>query len=84
MNDKKYLEKMTELTEELERAGNAKPYDPDAYNDVIDRLNLVFDSKGQRRRRLPLFALFFCLAMLCVLLLIVYWILSILWVRSTL
>lgn len=51
----KYMKKLISLSIELERAGNARPYDPNAYNKVIDQLNSLFDSKGKRRRRRPSF-----------------------------
>lgn len=49
MNNTEYLKQLRSLSYELTRAGNARPYDPDAYNDVIDRLNGLFTSKGKRR-----------------------------------
>jgi len=84
MTEKQYLEKMIDLTEELDNAWRAEPYDPDAYNDVIERINDLHLSNHFKRRRRPWAAMFFCLALLCVLMLIVYWILCVLWIRSTL
>lgn len=39
MTDRKYLKTMIYLSEELERAASAEPYDPDQYNKVIDSIN---------------------------------------------
>ena len=39
MNERTYLKRMSALTRELERTQNAEPYDPDAYNKVIDKMN---------------------------------------------
>ena len=41
MNERTYLKRMHVLSEELERAKNAEPYDPDAYNIVIDMINTL-------------------------------------------
>ena len=51
MNDTEYLEKMVELSKELERSAQARPYDPDAYNAIIDQLNELKHPLEQRRRR---------------------------------
>lgn len=51
MRDKEYLEKMMELSKQLNKAAKARPYDPDAYNAVIDQLNNVVPPWMQRRRR---------------------------------
>ena len=83
MNDKQYLEKMVELTEELDNVYSVVPFDPQAYRDVSARIVALSLCKNSKRRRRPWAALFCCLALLCVLMLIVYWILCVLWVRST-
>lgn len=41
MTDKQYLERMSELTDQLQAAGNARPYNPDVYNRIIDELNAL-------------------------------------------
>lgn len=54
MTGKKYLKLMFALSEELGNAAGAEPYDPHAYNLVIDKINhlnhLWFVSLDQRRR----------------------------------
>jgi len=39
MTDTEYLKIMYSLGDELERSASAEPYDPDAYNNVIDAIN---------------------------------------------
>ena len=39
MNERTYLKLMSALNNELARARNAEPYDPDAYNEAVDALN---------------------------------------------
>jgi len=39
MNEKTYLRVMHSLGKDLKRAENTEPYDPDAYNKVIDAMN---------------------------------------------
>ena len=39
MNERTYLKLMSALNNELARARNAEPYDPDAYNNVLDDMN---------------------------------------------
>lgn len=39
MNERSYLKRMHVLSEELERAQDAEPFDPDAYNKVVDDMN---------------------------------------------
>ena len=39
MTDQQYHKRLRKLTEELALASNARPYDPDAYNAIIDELN---------------------------------------------
>lgn len=48
MNERTYLKRMSVLTRELELAQNAEPYDPDAYNNVVDKMNLL-ELKWSRR-----------------------------------
>jgi len=84
MTDKQYIEELHSIFKEFERASSAEPYDHEACNAVMEKLRKFQPLQFPRRRRLPWAAMFFCLALLCVLLLIVYWILCVLWVRSTL
>lgn len=39
MKDSEYLKQMVALGEELERVASSEPYDPDAYNKVIEAIN---------------------------------------------
>ncbi len=39
MNERTYLKRISALTRELERTQNAEPYDPDAYNKVLDDID---------------------------------------------
>ena len=70
MNDSEYLKRLIALTEELNKAASAEPYDPVAYNRVIQELNSVKPPWESRRRRRPwgiiAFVLFllYCLAWL--------------------
>lgn len=41
MNDAIDLERLVELTGQLQAAGNARPYDPDEYNRIVDELNTL-------------------------------------------
>ena len=72
MTDKEYLEKMIALTDELNRTASANPYDPDAYNSVIDQLNSIVPPWEQRRRRRPWAAVMIVIFLVLVLLYIVW------------
>ena len=54
MTGKKYLKLMFALSEKLGNAAGAKPYNPDAYNVVVAKINNLnhqwFVCLGQRRR----------------------------------
>ena len=39
MKELTYIKRIAALTRELERTQNAEPYDPDAYNKVLYKLN---------------------------------------------
>lgn len=39
MTDLEFYKKMIEYSYELKRLGDARPYDPDAYNAFVDKLN---------------------------------------------
>ncbi len=41
MNHGKYLERLKKLADQLQEAGNARPYDPDEYNRIVDELNTL-------------------------------------------
>jgi len=69
---------------DLEEVSKKAPYNPVHLRAIITRIRDANCLYLRTPRRRPWAALFFCLAMLCVLLLIVYWILCVLWVRSTL
>lgn len=51
MNERTYLRRMSFLRKELERIQNAEPYDPDAYNLIVDVMN---DTEHQYNRSLLL------------------------------
>lgn len=76
MTESEYLMQMRFLGEELERAQKADPYDQDAYNKVVDKLNSVnhqwFVTLGARRRirailcvSVTLFVLYLIYCLLC-------------------
>lgn len=71
MTNTEFIKRMIALTEELERAAAARPYDPDAYNNVIDRLNSITPPWRQRRRRRPWVSLIILIFLLLVLIYIV-------------
>lgn len=77
------IEKLHSIFKEFESVASTEPYDPEAGKAVIEKLRIFQRALLHTPRRQPWFALFFCLAMLSVLLLIMYWILSLLWVRGT-
>lgn len=72
MKNSKYLHKMYALTEELERAAKAKPYDPDVYNDVVARITAFHLAWYYYRRRRPWPALISVILLLIVLVCIVF------------
>lgn len=82
MNDTKYIEKMVKLTQELEAAASAEPYDPDVYNNVVARCNALHFAWYHSRRRRPWLALASCIILLIVLLLIVLQVLSVLYMKG--
>lgn len=41
MDHEKYLKRLNQLADELQAAGNARSYDPDEYNRVVDELNAL-------------------------------------------
>ena len=53
MNDSEYVYMMVKLSRELERVALAEPYDPDAYNSIVDKLNNLPPryAKGDPRNR---------------------------------
>ena len=42
MKQKAEIERLVQLAEELQAAGNARPYNPDEYNRIIDEFNKLF------------------------------------------
>lgn len=72
MTDKQYLIKMIALTEELERAASAEPYDEDVYNDVIARLTASHLTWYHNRRQRPWLMYFSILCLLWILCWLVY------------
>jgi len=51
MTEKQYFNRLLDLTAKLARAASARPYDPDAYNSVIDELNKLSTMPIRLRRR---------------------------------
>ena len=41
MNESTYLKRMMGLSAELKRTTAAEPYDPDTYNNVVDKMNML-------------------------------------------
>lgn len=82
MTDSEYLKKLIALGIDLERAGDARPYDPDVYNDIVARLNALHLCKFYSRRRRPWAALASCIVLLIVLLWIVYQVLCVLYAKG--
>ncbi len=41
------------LTDDLLRTANARPYDPNAYNEIIDQLNSLKPPSFRHKRRRP-------------------------------
>lgn len=72
MNNSEYLHIMYSLSEELERAASAEPYDPDAYNDVVARITAAHSAWHLNRRRRPWAALISVILLLIVLVCIVF------------
>lgn len=71
MTDREYLKRLKELSVELERTGNARPYDPNAYNNVIDQLNRLFSSKSQLSARpMSIFGIMIWILLICLLIVI--------------
>lgn len=69
MTDRTYLKLMVALGEDLERAAAASPYDPDAYNKVIKKINRINKLWWRSRRRRHWFAK----ASLCFLIVVLAW-----------
>ncbi len=55
MNEKQYHNRLFDLTAKLARAASARPYDPDAYNSIIDDLNKLSTMPIRLRRQFSLF-----------------------------
>ncbi len=72
----KYAKAMLMLGDELKDAATANPYDPDIYNDVVDRINALNSTGYRSRRRRPWAAMISVLLLLVALLLIVHEILK--------
>lgn len=72
MTDAEYMKRLIFLSVKLEQAGQASPYDPDAYNIIIDQLNALCSSKGKLRRRCPSL-MFYIICFLILILLFILW-----------
>lgn len=41
MNEEERIERLNQLADELQAAGNVRPYDQDNYNRIVDELNAL-------------------------------------------
>lgn len=48
MNNKEYNERLDQLVDDLDAAGNARPYNPDEYNRIVDELNALIHALPAR------------------------------------
>ncbi len=72
MTDRQFHEQLLNLTDQLARAASARPYDPDAYNAVIYKLNKLCAMPIDRRRRLNWFPILIVLLWLLALAILLY------------
>lgn len=42
MDHEQYMKRLKEIADELQAAGNARPYDPNNYNRIIDKFNALY------------------------------------------
>jgi len=76
MKKQKHLAELLYLAQKLENAANARPYDPEAYNSVIDSLNSFSSRRVPHRRRRPWVIasfIFFLLTMLAIVIGLILW-----------
>lgn len=78
MTDDEYFEELMQIAKSLERVAKARPYDPEAYNDVVEQISLITGPREQRRRRRPWWAIATILMLLIILAWIVYEVLLVL------
>ncbi|GAI87942.1 unnamed protein product [marine sediment metagenome] len=45
MNHTQYMKRLDEFCDKLQAAGNARPYDPDKYNQIVDELNAIHQAR---------------------------------------
>lgn len=83
MKDSEYLEKMIALTEELNLAHSAEPFNRYLCNELLARINALHLCRFHRRRRRPWTALAFCISLLIVLVWIVYEVLCVLYAKGS-
>lgn len=72
MTDREYLDKMIELTEQLDEAAKTRSWDPNTYNSVIDEIQQVHAS-GWRRRRCRPSLMFYVICFLLVIFCFIVW-----------
>lgn len=82
MTYKQYLEKMVELTEELDNVYTTVPFDPHAGRDVSARIHALHLCQHFQRRRRPWWAFITVIMLLIVLLWIVYNVLTLLYMEG--
>lgn len=76
MTDHEYHKQLLELTAKLARAASARPYDPDAYNAVLDELTELGKKPIEDRRISPIVLSFVYLSAILFVLYLVYCIVS--------
>lgn len=82
MNETEYLKQMILLSDKLLQVSKARPYDPVAYNAIIDELNNTKCPNHERRRRRPWMAFCVCIMLLIVLVWIVFEVLCVLYMKG--
>lgn len=55
MTNTDFIEKLVVLTDKLDRISSSKPYDQDAYNSVVTRIQMLQLERNRSRRRRPIF-----------------------------
>ncbi len=68
MNEKQYLERLTELTTLLSAASDLRPYDVELYNTLVNDIRELQDTHCHRRflHRIHLIVFWFTLLLCCV------------------
>lgn len=64
MTDREYIEKQIAIIKEFDRATKSKPYDPEFYNSIVDKANLLQQQWQRGRRRRSRFMILFIVFLL--------------------